>query len=386
MRTLTRCLATLALLTAICGSAGCARDAADKTKSNASSQKVQSQQTSDISSDETLVFFPTYAYLDKDGKTWTVPIHGIIFEPETDSVRRGATMAAMAEMLAVEPDSPQAETLRRRMALFLVDNERGKDIFVRIGPQTYAAGTSEANGHFQKDLRLAAAEVQPGPDGWIVYRAATPISEQRSFDGQVQPVGPTGISIISDIDDTIKHSQVTDRKALLANTFLRKFKPVPGMAELYRDCARKGAVFHYVSGSPWQLYQPLAEFIRDEGFPRGSFTLRQLRLKDPSTLGLAQRQEGYKLHTIESIIKAFPQRRFILIGDSGEQDPEIYAMIARRHPEQIAAILIHNVTAAKPDDARFKAVQEGLGDARFMLFDEPNVLRPAMEALFKGQK
>ena len=238
----------------------------------------------------------------------------------------------------------------------------------------------------KKNLRLATAEILPGLDGWIDYRAAIPESDKRSFTSFVQPIGPKGISIISDIDDTIKHSQVTDRKALLANTFLRKFKPVPGMAELYSDFARKGAAFHYVSGSPWQLYQPLAEFIRVEGFPRGSFTLRHFRLKDPSTLGLAQQQEGYKLRSIEPILAAFPQRRFILIGDSGEQNPEIYATIARRRPEQIAAIFIRNVTAAKPGDARFKAVQEGLGDVRFILFDEPNALRPAVEAIFDSQK
>ncbi len=381
MRALTRSIATLALLAAVWGSGGCARDSADKA-----TRRAAPQQTSEISPDEKVVFFPTYAHLDEDGRTWTVPIHGKIFEPETDSITRNTTLAALAKTLDVQPDSPEAETLRRRLTLFLIDNERDKEIFVRIGEQKYSAGTSEPDGHFQNNLRLADAEVKPDADGWISYRAATRKSEKRSFSGLVQPLSPTGISIISDIDDTIKHSQVTDRKELLANTFLRKFKPVPGMAKLYRDCAIKGVVFHYVSGSPWQLYQPLWEFISDEGFPRGSFKLRHFRLKDPSTLGLAQWQEGYKLQAIEPIVKAFPQRRFILIGDSGEKDPEIYAQLARKHPEQVAAIFIHNVTAAKSDDARFKAVQKDLGNVQFVLFDEPDALRSAVEKIFARKK
>ena len=381
MRHFTRSLVAFILLAAIWGSAGCARDSADKT-----TRCATPQQTSEISPDEKVVFFPTYAHLDEDGRTWTIPIHGKIFEPETDSITRSTTLATLAKTLDVQPDSPEAETLRRRLALFLVDNERDKEIFVRIGEHKYSAGTSEPDGHFQNNLRLDDADVKPDANGWIEYQAATRKSEKRSFTGQVQPIGPQGISIISDIDDTIKHSQVTDYRALLANTFLREFKPVPGMAELYRDCAKKGVVFHYVSGSPWQLYQPLGEFIHDEGFPRGSFNLRHFRLKDPSTLGLEQWQEGYKRQAIEPILAAFPQRHFILIGDSGEKDPEIYAQLARKHPGQIAAIFIRNVTAAKPDDARFKAVQEALGDIQFVLFDEPDALLATIEKIFARKK
>ncbi len=86
--------------------------------------------------------------------------------------------------------------------------------------------------------------------------------------------------MIYDVDDTIKHSQVADHKAVLANTFLHRFKPVPGMPELYRECAQKGVVFHYVSGSPWQLYLPLADFLVAEGLPLGSGTLRSVGRRD----------------------------------------------------------------------------------------------------------
>ena len=63
-----------------------------------------------------------------------------------------------------------------------------------------------------------------------------------------------------------------------------------------------------------------------------------------------------------------------------------YAKIARKYPKQVAAIFIRNVTTARPDDARFQAVQEGLGDVHFMLFDEPDALRPVIERFFASQK
>ena len=194
-------------------------------------------------------------------------------------------------------------------------------------------------------------------------------------------VPPQGLSIISDIDDTIKHSQVGDRQAVLANTFLREFQPVPGMPELYREWAQQGIVFHYVSGSPWQLYLPLAEFFSAQQLPVGSVDLKYFRLKDPSALGLLQSQEDTKMRAIEPILQAFPQRRFVLIGDSGEQDPEIYTRIARTHRQQIVAIFIRNVTQEQADNARISPLRQGLDNVRFQLFDGPAELRPIVEEI-----
>jgi phosphatidate phosphatase APP1 len=131
--------------------------------------------------------------------------------------------------------------------------------------------------------------------------------------------------VISDIDDTIKITQVRDRRATLRNTFLRPFEPAPGMAEFCQNLARSNhAEFHYVSASPWQLYLPLAEFVRSNGFPSGTFVLKKFRWKDRSFLSLFADPEKYKSAVIEPLLKRFPNRRFVLIGDSGEL-PEIYA-------------------------------------------------------------
>ena len=286
--------------------------------------------SSDISADEEVVFFPTAAHFDASNSHWIVPIHGCIYEPEQDSQKRGVVVASMRRAAGVEEGSPEAQRLDQRVRLFLVDNERGQKISIRLGAELYEVGTSGPNGHFQADLRIPATSIEElqsrpeSPDGFVSFSAVTRDTDARSFTGRVQAVPPEGMSIISDIDDTIKHTQVGDRRAVVANTFLHEFQPVPGMPELYRQWAQQGIVFHYVSGSPWQLYLPLAEFFRTQQFPAGSMDLKLFRLKDPSALDLLQSQTATKIRAIEPLLAAFPQRRFVLIGDSGEQDPEIY--------------------------------------------------------------
>lgn len=82
----------------------------------------------------------------------------------------------------------------------------------------------------------------------------------------------------------VKDSCVHDRCELLANTFLKPFQAVAGMARLYQDCYARGGAFHYVSGSPWQLYPPLSEFFEDALLPPGSFDLKDHELGRKSSL------------------------------------------------------------------------------------------------------
>jgi hypothetical protein len=341
---------------------------------------------SHIRGDEEVVFYPTCGSYDAEHGTWAVPIHGIVYEPEGDSWRRGALANSIRKSLGLEAEDARSEFLDRRLRLFLVDNERGKEILVRIGDRVYAAGSSEANGHFQATIVLAAGDVErlgerDRAGRWLPFEAVRAASDERRFKGRVQLIEPAGLSIVSDIDDTIKQSDVVDRKALLANTFLREFKPVAGMPELYGRCAELGIVFHYVSGSPWQLYLPLAEFLEAEGFPKGSLHLKQFRLKDGSITSVVESQEAHKVPVIEGILSAYPRRRFVLIGDSGEQDPEIYARVARKHGGQVVGVFIRKVTDEASDGARFAAVREGLGGVRFELFEEPGSLLEAIQEI-----
>ncbi len=273
------------------------------------------------------------------------------------------------------------EVFTERARPFLVDNQQGKAISVRLGTKDYPVGQSGANGHFRGTIRLGkeeAAALVRGPGGqagWVMFQAVTPPGDDRIFPGKVGLLAETGISVISDVDDTVKVSQVRDRRELLANTFLREFRGVPGMAEAYRKWAADGAAFHYVSASPWQLYDPLARFLAAEGFPDGSFHLKVFRLKDPSFFDLYADPEAYKRRAIEPILKSFPGRKFVLVGDSGEKDPEVYGALARDHRAQIVRIFIRDVTGEPADGERYRTAFQAVGKERWRVFRSADEIR-----------
>src|SRR5206468_1264952 len=180
----------------------------------------------------------------------------------------------------------EREIFRQRAEYFLVDDERGKTLRLELGQQSVALGTSEANGHFEALAVLPSGAFPTNPAGQPLYNGVLPgnIVERK---GTRRDIGlplvllrDSGVSVLSDIDDTIKISDVRDRRELIQNTFCRPFQPVPGMAGTYQRWAAEGAQFHYVTASPWQLYLPLAEFVRSNGFPAGTFHMKSFRVKD----------------------------------------------------------------------------------------------------------
>lgn len=313
---------------------------------------------SSIKDDEWVILFPTFAFED-NSSSWTGHIRGWSYEPETGSARNRLaraleTLIAQRFSLSRELQREAAESgspFAQRAAMFLVDNERGKHLSVTIAGQTVALGRSEKNGHFEGEVKLPAAAGRPG--GWIEVRALTRPGDTRVLAGRVQLIPRTGISVISDVDDTIKHSQVRDKVQLGLNTFFRDFRATPGMAALYKRWESAGdVVFHYVSGSPFQLYPDLVDFARKDGFPEGSFHLRKFRLKDGSVAEFFGDPLAFKLGAIRPIMGQFRERRFILVGDSGEQDPAVYAQLASEFPN-VAAILIRDVTNEGLDSPRY---------------------------------
>jgi phosphatidate phosphatase APP1 len=152
---------------------------------------------------------------------------------------------------------------------------------------------------------------------------------------------------------------------VIENTFYRPFVAAPGMAERYRGLGDETA-FHYVSGGPWQLYRPLAQFITAAGYPQGSFHMKSVRKhlltpgswQDLARLAGGEATTEQKLSQISDIISDFPQRRFILVGDSGERDPEVYREIRDRFPRQIEAVWIRDlVNDRKHHPARLEGMK-----------------------------
>jgi len=271
---------------------------------------------------------------------------------------------------AEDAEPPDPAIYDSRVRLFLVDNERDKSVTVAIGAAQHTVGPSEANGHFRATVTVPVSEVE-ATDAWLeVTVVDTGAGGTRT--GRVQLVPPVGLSVISDIDDTIKITGVTDKAELLANTFDRELREAPGMADLYRGAVQDRELsFHYVSSSPWQLYEPLTAFMTAAGFPAATLNLKQFRVKDSSFLELFGDPLEAKPAVIEPILGRYPGRRFLLVGDSGEKDPEVYGLVARRHPDQVVGILIRDVTEEAPDAPRFQAAFQEVPAEKWRVFTDP---------------
>ncbi len=326
---------------------------------------------SEVREDEEVAILPAWVRPDGAGG-WTGTLRAWVYEPEEGPGLRAAGIALFRSWFGREWTREEAETFTARARLFLVDAERGKLVRLRVAGREAVLGPTGADGHAAAELSLTAVPGEDPPRPWPV-EVLLPAGDGRRFVGEFFPVPATGLSVVSDLDDTVKESRVRDRSELLANTFLRPFRGVPGMAEVYRRWEGEGAVFHYVSASPWQLYEPLRRFLQDDGFPAGTMDLRRLAF-DPSTLReLLAGSGSVKEPAIRALLEAFPDRTFVLVGDSGEQDPELYGALARAYPDRVARVFVRDVTG-EGASARMAEAFRGVPAERWSVFAEPGEL------------
>lgn len=334
----------------------------------------------DLSRDEEVVLFPTYAAFDPASETSTFPLHAWIFEPEEDSKWRGDLLGHLTLGITLTEQERVSPVFRQRGRMFLVDNERGQKLVANVAGHKLQLPASEANGHIRHSVTLPTADVSRDATGdrkatfVLRYSLEVPRGDPRSFLGRIHFIAAEGWSVVSDIDDTIKISNVREKAELMRNTFLRKFKPVDGMAARYTAWSREGVAFHYVSGSPWQLYPALADFTDEAGFPQGTFHLRTLRIQDGSARDMLAAPSEFKLAEIEKLLKDFPNRKFAFVGDSGELDPEVYGEIARRFPKQLRFVAIRNITDERLENTRMKHAFRDVPAERCLLFSRPEEL------------
>ena len=341
-----------------------------------------------LTSDETVVLFPSLGHLEADGRTWRVLVHGEVFSPpDRVSLGKRILLKLLQRAMKATPEDLQSDIFRQRIERFLAVDRAGKKIALRIGDDLHILPKkTKGNGHFQATLRISSAEIaelrRAGAyeEGILTLGASLP-EGGTCISGAVHLLPREGVSVISDIDDTLKHTHVLSRQALLSNTFLRDFEPIPGMATLFREWSGQGAAFHYVSSSPWQLYRTLAALFETEGFPEGSFHLLAFRLRDHLMRRILLMRRSGKGAVIKSILQMFPERRFVLVGDSGEADPEIYAGIAQKFPRQVARVFIREVAGPKNSEKRFMKAFRKIPRRLAMTFKEPEELEGAISGV-----
>jgi phosphatidate phosphatase APP1 len=158
--------------------------------------------------------------------------------------------------------------------------------------------------------------------------------------------------VISDIDDTVLESNITHWQTAAQLVFLHNAqtrKPLEGVAGLYQAFHRgaagsAGNPIFYVSASPWNLYDLLEDFLDLNGIPQGPILLRDVDANRASFR--AESASLSKLEHIHRLIERYPALNWVLMGDSGQIDADLYARTIARYPGKILAIYIRDVDPA----------------------------------------
>lgn len=302
-----------------------------------------------------VTFYPAYGY--RGGADWLIPIRSWVHE------NRGLSAEIITSLAQrkVKCDGAEIDTFKFRFGDFPDDDKFDQTITIQFDSdpdnEQYQLGKSDINGLVETELRLSEAksrkllESQGSSKGWLTYRA---VSRGHTGKGRIRLIEPDGVSVVTDIDDTIKVTQVPDEKEIvLKNTFCRNFVAAAGMADMYKGM--NDVPFHYVSGGPWQLYGPLYDFLISGagGYPEGTFHFsyfpKNILAGDTRSIliqtlaGSLEKTYQHKVTQITTLIERFPGRKFILIGDSGELDPEVYRTIRDKYPQHVQEIWIRDV-------------------------------------------
>lgn len=297
---------------------------------------------------------------------WQVDVHAWCYRLRTHRVAIPLVRKALG-FERVRLSGVEKQTFAERARWMFANNLRGQAIAVAAEGETVLLGRTRPNGRLRATIIVRAKPGEGTPQvAWMSPQSAETMPLEIHF------LAPDGLSVISDIDDTIRVSHVHDRGALLRGTFVEPFRSVEGMADLYRAWSRTGAQFHYLSATPWQLYVPIATFADTHGFPKGTFHLRDFRWKDPSFFNVFTSPDRYKLRTIERLLHQLPRRRFVLAGDSGQHDPEVFGELARRYPGQVRRVFIRDV--GRSTAARYNAAFAGLDRTVWQVFSDPSTL------------
>ncbi len=328
------------------------------------------------------ILYSSYAYLHPYKPIWRAQVQGQIYSDRPLPFSKRFLLRGLERALHLTPEQAKSEIFRARVSGFLATPESGQRLRVHHDALVYRLRQrSRRSGLFQGRFDLPTASLK-GLDRNSQLNPSLSIMtsiECGESVGSVFLAGHSGISIVSDIDDTIKRTDVTSRSRMLARTFVEEFEPIVGMSEVYRHWSNQGGLFHYVSSSPWQIYRPLEDFLNQYAFPQGSMHLKWFRLRDEFFKRWSIIRRKSKAGVIATMIKRMPYRKFLLVGDSGERDPEIYAKISRRFPEKVIGILIRDLDAHPIDGKRHDWLIKKLGSVPLTLFREPDEIADSLE-------
>ena len=247
---------------------------------------------------------------------------------------------------------PVWRRVRRTLGRFMTHEVEGVTIRVSAG-SAEGVGATDEEGYF--GVELTGHGLSPRTGLQDIAIAADGISpETKLHIGLARTVIPPDEAerlIISDIDDTVLQTGAT-RTLRMAITTLTGSSwtrtSFAGAPELYAGLARTAVPhadnpFFYVSSSPWNLYEFLMAFIRRSGLPVGPLFLRDLGID--GTKFIKESHGIHKRSAIDHLLSTY-ELPVILVGDTGQKDPEIYRAIVDDYPGRVGAVLLRHVAGA----------------------------------------
>jgi phosphatidate phosphatase APP1 len=251
---------------------------------------------------------------------------------------------------------------------------------------------TDEEGYFEMHL--------PPPDDRTSDAAWHPVALRLTADaaeryGAVEATGRVLIpppeatfGIISDVDDTVLKTGASNLLTMVRTTLAgnaRTRVAFRGVDAFYRalvhgdDASVRNPLF-FVSSSPWNLYDFLVDFFRLNRIPDAPILLRDLGIDETKFI---KSGHGHKVEKVQRILSTYPDLSFILIGDSGQEDPELYQQVIQRHPDRILAVYIRDVTTAKRGQA-VRAIVDAVRAQGVEMLLVPDTLAAAEHAAAQG--
>ena len=252
-----------------------------------------------------------------------------------------------------EEDAPFWENLVNMYRRFETDELPYVQLRIWIEEQPPVTVTTDSEGFFDAEIELA----QPlaGDRLWHPIQVQLLLEEDRvvSHFSQAEAIVVTDqaeFGVISDIDDTVVYTAATDLLKMITIAYLgneRTRHPFEGVPEFYQalqqgQSGQAGNPIFYVSSSAWNMYDLFVKFLEFNAVPKGPLFLRDIELSLANWLSF--NHETHKREHINPILERFPHLPFLLIGDTGQKDAEIYYQVAQDYPDRIKAIYLRNVT------------------------------------------
>ncbi len=279
-----------------------------------------------------------------------LPLHIIPYTgfANADHLRLSGRILIYRKPPSSDPESTWG-ALRHAYRRFETDEVPGVKITARIGDAEAASAEthSDAEGYFHFELPTPPSARTP-LESMIKVHLDLPehTGEFASTEAQVViPASDARFGVISDIDDTVLVTNATSIIRMMQLTLLgssRSRMAFPGVAAFYSALHDRRNPFFYVSSSPWNLHEFLEDFMHLNSLVKGPMLLRDFGLDTEHFI--AGSHHDHKLSAAKRVLDHYPELPFILIGDSGQDDPEIYSELIDAYPGRIHAVYIRDVS------------------------------------------